>query len=482
MNCKKCGAEALDDAKFCGQCGARLDGKKLCNGCQSVVDETFSYCPYCGSDLEVNDGKKAARAKALRAEKNRALWKKVLPITDKVGDFVGILGVLIAVIFVFLIGSVIEMGGIEEADNIYYFFSDAIEEMKQFEVIDPFFKGQTETALYIFIGIGIFVAVSAMVGVVTFGALAVITLVRNYLGKTEKRATKWSILAMLTYLIATASFYTLTILILGEETLTELDDATTAGVVLCSIMLGLTCICKMVARGKENLSRPAMMEYAFALGLIAFASVVFCLFKNSAFVCELEVIIQGRRFKTQAGSPHLLFTSGFIVGLDSSLSIFYDQPNNGFFLGTIMSMADSAHTKLIVFATLLQLVTIASLIFVGLGIYKSLRNVSEETSSSALVYWSVSLACAILALVLAILYGTTFTGFIEELVAFFVDYTTQNTSTLPYTIDYDVAYGRYIAIAIVTAGGFALSIVQTVLKRKCKKAEMAEIAEIAIAE
>ncbi len=482
MNCKNCGVEVAENATFCGQCGTRLDGKTICNGCNSAVDEAFLYCPYCGVDLRLNDGKKAAKYRALKAEKRRARWKKILPITDKVGNFAGVLGALVAVVFVFLIGVTLEMLGIEETENIYYFFSDVFKDIKEFQVIDPLFKGQSETALYAYGVFGIFVAVSSMVSVVTFGIFAVVTLVAGYVGKTQKNATKWSILAMLAYLIGTAAFYSLEIVMVGEETLTELNDVTVVGVVLCSIMLGLTCLCKIVARGKKNLSQPAIIRYVFALGLIAFASVVFCLLKNSAFIFELKVIIQGRKFAEQAGTSFLPFTGTFIVGFDSSLSVFYDTPNNGFFLGAIMSMADSAHTKMIIYAIIVHAVTIAGLVFAGLGIYKSLRNVSEDKSSSTLVYWSVSLACAVLALVFAILYGTTLSGHIEELIEFFVEYTTQNASTLPYTLECAVSYGRYIAIAIVTACGFALSIVQTVLKRKCKKAETAEIAEMEIAE
>lgn len=48
VNCGKCDAQLADDAKFCPQCGERVDGKKVCPGCGREIAEDAVYCTYCG--------------------------------------------------------------------------------------------------------------------------------------------------------------------------------------------------------------------------------------------------------------------------------------------------------------------------------------------------------------------------------------------------------------------------------------------------
>ena len=51
MKCKKCGAENLDDAKFCSSCGSRLDAK-YCQKCGKVNPDNAKFCNYCGNLLD----------------------------------------------------------------------------------------------------------------------------------------------------------------------------------------------------------------------------------------------------------------------------------------------------------------------------------------------------------------------------------------------------------------------------------------------
>ena len=58
MNCKQCGAPAVEGATYCGYCGARVDGKKSCHACGKLNDERFAFCIYCGTRI---DGKTACK-------------------------------------------------------------------------------------------------------------------------------------------------------------------------------------------------------------------------------------------------------------------------------------------------------------------------------------------------------------------------------------------------------------------------------------
>ncbi len=68
MNCKRCGAQIVDDAVFCSMCGARVDGKKICENCGREIDACSLFCAYCGKRLDDkhNYGGGAATKKAVR--------------------------------------------------------------------------------------------------------------------------------------------------------------------------------------------------------------------------------------------------------------------------------------------------------------------------------------------------------------------------------------------------------------------------------
>ena len=59
MECKKCGANNPDEAVFCAQCGARLNGKSACPSCGRLNDEENNFCGFCGVRL---DGKTVCKS------------------------------------------------------------------------------------------------------------------------------------------------------------------------------------------------------------------------------------------------------------------------------------------------------------------------------------------------------------------------------------------------------------------------------------
>ncbi|HBF68077.1 MAG TPA: hypothetical protein DDW20_01995 [Firmicutes bacterium] len=47
MKCEKCGFDNIDNAKYCINCGTRLDGKILCPKCGTPLDKNAEKCPNC---------------------------------------------------------------------------------------------------------------------------------------------------------------------------------------------------------------------------------------------------------------------------------------------------------------------------------------------------------------------------------------------------------------------------------------------------
>lgn len=50
--CKKCNAILEDDAKFCNNCGAKVDESSQCPKCGKQVSTEFEFCLYCGAPVK----------------------------------------------------------------------------------------------------------------------------------------------------------------------------------------------------------------------------------------------------------------------------------------------------------------------------------------------------------------------------------------------------------------------------------------------
>lgn len=49
--CLKCGTEVAPNAKFCGECGAKIERKKYCLECGTEVKPEQKFCTECGTRL-----------------------------------------------------------------------------------------------------------------------------------------------------------------------------------------------------------------------------------------------------------------------------------------------------------------------------------------------------------------------------------------------------------------------------------------------
>lgn len=51
IRCPKCSALCDEKAKFCMECGAKLQGSKICPSCSKELEEDAKFCPECGEKL-----------------------------------------------------------------------------------------------------------------------------------------------------------------------------------------------------------------------------------------------------------------------------------------------------------------------------------------------------------------------------------------------------------------------------------------------
>lgn len=65
--CPKCGAEILENSKFCPECGNKIDNKKFCPKCGAKIQENVKFCQECGTQI---DGKRTCKKCGTELQEN----------------------------------------------------------------------------------------------------------------------------------------------------------------------------------------------------------------------------------------------------------------------------------------------------------------------------------------------------------------------------------------------------------------------------
>ena len=64
--CEQCGAELLDGAKYCTNCGKEYKEEKMCPNCNAPIKDGAKFCTKCGCNLE----------KSVKGKRNIGKWIK----------------------------------------------------------------------------------------------------------------------------------------------------------------------------------------------------------------------------------------------------------------------------------------------------------------------------------------------------------------------------------------------------------------------
>lgn len=294
MNCKFCNAENADNAVYCKVCGKRIDGKKACPSCKQFVDEDAVYCNYCGKRL---DGKKVCPTCGIAHEgkfcptcgssaataatdeivvPSARNWKGIL---NYIGTSFALLGVAIALIFVFLIGFNATNSGfgngvsdlvnvnVNENVSIYDYFGKNYEQIA--EALDGYKNTNPEIrydfltpSLYIPTILCTVIAAGALIAVTTLSALAIVGLARKLAGKQSKNAEKLAYAAFLTYALSAILLkafnettingkYTSSSFGINIKIAMSYNGATVAGLVIGAIAMGICLACFIAVKGAE---------------------------------------------------------------------------------------------------------------------------------------------------------------------------------------------------------------------------------------
>ncbi len=322
MDCIKCNASIPEeDAIFCGECGARLDGKRECPSCHKLVDERYAYCLYCGQRIdgkipcpscgEYSDGiycgkcgtllKAAPQTQvksaptALQEGKEKLTWWT--PLFAWIRSGAGIACVLFSLIFVFLIGfgasvnnEIASLLGstVDGKRNMYYFFGDAYKELAELKTSGEFKSPIPLASGYVYAVLGTVISSATILCVVAFSTIAIIGFVKFAMGRVENNGAKWGVRAAIAYLGGVLALYALNAVSItlsldlssisstsassiDIQAALALDGTTKAGVTLCAVFLGIYAVANLVRKGREWKQPATIVRYALwavSVGLI----------------------------------------------------------------------------------------------------------------------------------------------------------------------------------------------------------------------
>lgn len=504
MICKKCGAETLvENAAYCGECGARLDGKIQCHACGQFNEDTTKYCVFCGARV---DGKKVcacgavyeskfcpicgraetqqtnvqstpAPVKTVDSARKKALWNKIFGF---VSGGVALFGVLYAVIFVFFIGLTASVSGdlsglgidlskIAEC-NIFYYFGDAYKEIAdagkmitEYGIVEKYsttlVSAMTVTAIF-----GTIISALTICGVVGFAIPAIISYVKFATGKSEQTGAKWSVASMLVFLLGAVAFYVLNVFgamisvdtsSAGSVTLspTEIsvgvafNGATVTAIVFVAIFFALFVAASLAKHGKEWTKASFIKTAVFTVVGGAFAFIVYAIMKG-AFV--------GISVGDATSMNSISVNGSFTYGMTVFLAVISTLSNQ------VVVAAESCVTAAFICQLLEVVFILGILVCAAMSIFDRVKNVDGEQNTG--LVWNIVMAALCVGVLVCGIVGQAQLPAVME--AYYAYANVPATSQAQYT----VAPAAAIVGLVFAFVNLAISIVQSAI---CKEKSVA---------
>ena len=321
MKCDNCGTENPDEALFCKNCGARLDGNVTCPHCGKLLPADSKFCMYCGyrfGDAYAQTNAPAAGAYGagygyVPAQAYAPKRVSAPTVLKYVSDGLAMLAALFAFIFMFLIGVRLGISGMDvsASTGFFYFFGDA------YDALDNLSDAMSE----IMRGGMIMGTVATALILLAVSALFISTAVKYILTLFKKTKKGMNGLAAATFFSYIAGIMLFLACISGSGDVSAdgieimLNGATIAGIVLGGLFLLAAVVTDLVAKRETALTASALKGSVTGLVAVALMIVLLCL---PAFgVVSFRITSDGTTLSTDLGITNLF---SFIAVMEDNMN------------------------------------------------------------------------------------------------------------------------------------------------------------------
>ncbi len=481
MECKHCGKPIVDGATFCGYCGKRVDGKRPCSACGYLNAEDYAFCvscgkridgktecPNCGTVYEGNfcptcgQGVKKPKAAPMSAT-NGSSKMKLNKLFDIISGAAMMLGVLLALVFVCLIGikeTVLVSGDkVSHNSGLFYFFGNYYKDLNEVDFADSGMTGWFAdicegmgTVAGIF---GTLISAAIIIAVVTFAVIAIVKYIRSWTGKTENKSFGAALGCMISFIVGAVVFYAYNYdhgdLSATMDAKMTFNGATLVALILIGVCIAIGVAMRLVSAGKTPWIKRNLGKTVCSLVGVLLVSVLVILAQNVGFGFSAE--IGGEKATGKGG--FMIANFGINVGFGA---LFNDSSIEGYARLTVLL------NTMNVYNVIAQILFFAFLVFVAFSLYASLKNLDGNKKSGLL--WAIfSVATA------AVLF--VFTLLAEGQLGLIYKHMVENLSGIATEINYHSHVGIGIATIVISVLTLACAIVRSCFVKEKKAEEIA---------
>lgn len=287
MICKNCRTENPEEAVYCLHCGNRLDDKKICPVCQKENPEEAFFCLHCGKRLADGNGTGAPQAEQSEAPAKKSAFEKVKFAFDLSGGICLMVAVLFSLVFTLCMGitATAALNGsssglnnsLSETTMLWDYFGSAYKELSESLNSMQSYTGYFEAAMYLPVVLSTVVCAGTLVCVLVFTVISAVKYGKHF-KDPELNYMKPAVAAVLSFILGAAAFLAINSTSFNLSTSSSMEitvgfsGATTAGIVLGGVFLGLYFAFKVVTIGKDFVKKRTIADFVCTLVGILFAT------------------------------------------------------------------------------------------------------------------------------------------------------------------------------------------------------------------
>lgn len=328
MKCIHCNTENPEGSVYCLHCGKRLVSNRICPACKALCAENAVFCNFCGTQIaketqaffdnaeKRNVQEETAVASVQeknetplapeKTEEQRSVFERVKAAFGLSSGICLMVAVFFSLVSSFCMGlttvasvSSAEIGSVSETTSMWKYFGSAYQELSESFAVLEGVSSYYKAAAYMPVVLSTMICAGTILSVITFTIITAVKYGRHF-KNPEIHYAQSALAAVLSFVIGATALLAVNSasvnLILDEFVRAKISfsDATTAGIVCCSVFLALYFACKVVTLGREITNKRMVVDLVCTLAGVLFIALV------SAFAARPAVFFKINHSETSS--------------------------------------------------------------------------------------------------------------------------------------------------------------------------------------